>query len=226
MTAPDRRTFLNPPNLEDDRPLPAETARALDEAARALRKALVLLRESTEHTGLEAAYSAAIENEFDPRRVSTHAQALWSYLRTPGGEEHMLSMHALLMTGQPHAQPGMYRTVGVSVGRYRAPPPGDVPTLMEKLWAYCRTEGLDPVVQSAWTHLVFETIHPFADGNGRTGRALVSRLLGGPLPLSRWIMERRHQYYRLLDSGSGTEWLEWFARGVREESERVLKEAG
>jgi Fic family protein len=65
--------------------------------------------------------------------------------------------------------------------------------------------GLDPVVRMAMAHYQFEAIHPFTDGNGRTGRVLNSlylvqtELLTLPiLYLSRYIIARKSQYYRLL----------------------------
>jgi Fic family protein len=57
------------------------------------------------------------------------------------------------------------------------PPPELVPELMEDLTAFCTRETLPAVAQAAIAHAQFETIHPFADGNGRTGRALVQLVL-------------------------------------------------
>ena len=207
--------------------MPPELKRALDEAGRALERGLPAGLDRTEADRLvsaETAHSAAIEDEYNPERTRAHARALAKYLRAPAGEEAMLRMHREMMKGQAHAQPGMYRTVGVSVGRHRPPPPAQVPELMGKLWEYVSLEGENRVERAAWAHIVFETVHPFADGNGRTGRALIGRILEKPLPLSRWIFSHREGYYNLLDSGTGPGWLEWFALGVREESERVATE--
>lgn len=76
---------------------------------------------------------------------------------------------------------------------------------------------LDPLVRIAVTHYQFEAIHPFFDGNGRTGRILiilqliVSRLLEIPvLFLSRFIIERKAQYYHGLRSVTERgEWESW-----------------
>jgi Fic family protein len=58
------------------------------------------------------------------------------------------------------------------------PPPHDhVPTLMEDLCDFCNQDALPGVAQAAIAHAQFETIHPFVDGNGRTGRALVHVIL-------------------------------------------------
>ncbi len=53
------------------------------------------------------------------------------------------------------------------------PPENLVLPLMEDLVAFCNDDGLPPVAQAAIVHAQFETIHPFVDGNGRTGRALM-----------------------------------------------------
>jgi Fic family protein len=57
------------------------------------------------------------------------------------------------------------------------PPPELVRHLLDDLVAFCNDESLPPVAQAAIAHAQFETIHPFVDGNGRTGRALVHMVL-------------------------------------------------
>jgi Fic family protein len=57
------------------------------------------------------------------------------------------------------------------------PPPELVPDLMEDLCTFCNSESLPAVAQAALAHAQFETIHPFADGNGRTGRGLIHLVL-------------------------------------------------
>jgi Fic family protein len=67
------------------------------------------------------------------------------------------------------------------------PPPEHVPMLLEDLCAFLAEDSVPALVQAAIAHAQFETIHPFIDGNGRTGRALVHvvlrrRLDRHPLP--------------------------------------------
>ncbi len=57
------------------------------------------------------------------------------------------------------------------------PPPEDVPTLLDDLIAFCNDDGLPALAQAAVAHAQFETIHPFVDGNGRAGRALIHLVL-------------------------------------------------
>ncbi len=79
------------------------------------------------------------------------------------------------------------------------------------------SSDLDPLVRVAVAHYQFEAIHPFFDGNGRTGRILIilqlimNRLLEMPiLFLSRFIIERKAQYYRSLRAVTERgEWEDW-----------------
>ena len=86
---------------------------------------------------------------------------------------------------------------------------------------------IDPLVRMAAGHYQFEAIHPFTDGNGRTGRVLNSlfliheELLTLPiLYLSRYIIENRADYYRLLlavtRDNDWEAWLLYLIQGVRE----------
>ena len=87
--------------------------------------------------------------------------------------------------------------------------------------------ALDPLIRMAVMHYQFEAIHPFTDGNGRTGRVINSLflihedLLTLPIPyLSRYIIQNREDYYRLLlditREGAWEPWLLYFIRGVEE----------
>lgn len=60
---------------------------------------------------------------------------------------------------------------------YVPPVPGAVPGLLDDLVAFCNSDALPPLAQAAVAHAQIETIHPFADGNGRVGRALVHIVL-------------------------------------------------
>lgn len=87
------------------------------------------------------------------------------------------------------------------------PPPQAVPDLLEDLATFCNGDQLPAVAQAAIAHAQFETIHPFADGNGRTGRALIYMVLGrrglatrvSP-PVSLTLATRARDYVRGLDS--------------------------
>jgi len=103
---------------------------------------------------------------------------------------------------------------------YYTPPDNNstIVSLMTNLEKYINeTNGADPLVRMAVMHYQFEAIHPFYDGNGRTGRIanvlyLVSKdLLDTPfLYLSRYIIRNKNDYYRLLRSVTYEQkWEEW-----------------
>jgi Fic family protein len=60
---------------------------------------------------------------------------------------------------------------------YVPPPAEHVPALLDDLVEFSNTDDYPPLVQAALAHAQFETIHPFADGNGRAGRALIHVVL-------------------------------------------------
>ncbi len=86
------------------------------------------------------------------------------------------------------------------------PPPSDlVPALMLDLVARINKGGGHPIVEMAIVHAQFEMIHPFEDGNGRTGRALMQIMLQksrlntpATLPLSASLAVRSDQYLASL----------------------------
>lgn len=100
-------------------------------------------------------------------------------------------------------------------------PPEGEKLLREKLAEWERylheAEDIDPLIRMAVMHYQFEAIHPFTDGNGRTGRVLnllylvEQGLLNIPvLYLSRYIMRRREDYYRLLlQVTTDAAWEDW-----------------
>jgi Fic family protein len=130
---------------------------------------------------------------------------------------------------------GRYRSISVRVGGHLPPPPGDVSGLMFELldWWNTRAASLSPVLSSAILHYRFEDIHPFADGNGRTGRALALWELYRRgfdthhiFSVDEYYWEDRPRYYAALEAvrHSGEDlsgWLEYCAEGLRQTLERV-----
>lgn len=125
---------------------------------------------------------------------------------------------------------GQVRTAQNWIGRnshsprnatYIPPPPEHVSTLLEDLCAFMNRQDLAGVVQAAIAHGQFETIHPFADGNGRVGRCLIHTLIIrqglAPRyvpPISLILAGRASQYIEgLVDFRDGRvdEWIEMFA---------------
>lgn len=101
--------------------------------------------------------------------------------------EVLLEVHNLLMDRSPTPElGGALRDEQGWIGggsfnpcnaTYVPPPPDRVPELMNDLVAYVNTDHHSPLTQAAVAHAQFETIHPFADGNGRAGRALIHIVL-------------------------------------------------
>ena len=97
--------------------------------------------------------------------------------------DNILAMHRELTRGLQQDS-GVLRTQWVWIkgdspvtADYVAPHHERVPAALEDLVAFMNRRDIDPLAQAAIAHAQFETIHPFTDGNGRTGRALISALL-------------------------------------------------
>ena len=150
--------------------------------------------------------------------------------------EDIFELHRLLAdTVMDQGEAGRYRVIAVRVGRHFPPPASDVsPRMFELLdWWNKRAIELSPVLSSAILHHQFEWIHPFADGNGRTGRALALWELFRRgfdshhiFSVDEYYWEDRPAYYEALDGvrqagGDLTGWLEYCAEGLRQTLERT-----
>ncbi len=117
---------------------------------------------------------------------------------------------------------------------YTPPAPEYIDAKMRAWEAFANSDTLtDPLIKMALLHYQFEAIHPFADGNGRTGRIInvlyliKENLLSLPiLYLSDYIIRNKNQYYSLLQSTTQNEtWEEWvlfMLRGVDETARNTL----
>ena len=130
--------------------------------------------------------------------------------------ESLRQLHATLMGEDPIA--GRIRTrqnwvgAGLFGGPQQAhhvgPPPEAVPALLDDLVAFINAHSDEnPLVRAAIAHAQFETIHPFPDGNGRTGRALLQYMylrdgLSGAaaLPVSAALMLAKLDHFKALDA--------------------------
>lgn len=150
------------------------------------------------------------------------------------GHAEILSLHRI-MAGDvmDQGQAGEYRTIRVKVGDYIAPRAEQVRPMMTDLLAWWNKESISPILSSAIVHHQFETIHPFADGNGRTGRMislweLYRRGFDNHhiFSIDEFYWEDRPRYYTELEKvseadGVLTSWLEYSAEGLRGILERV-----
>ncbi|HSJ31153.1 MAG TPA: Fic family protein [Longimicrobiales bacterium] len=140
-------------------------------------------------------------------------------------------IHERLMLKSPHPHlAGRIRTVQNWIGGndynpcgadFVPPPPEHVEGLLDDLCAAVNDDVLPPLVQAALVHAQFETIHPFEDGNGRTGRALIHVVLkrrgvatNYVPPISIMFANSRQRYIDGLTAfrGDGVRaWIEHFA---------------
>jgi Fic family protein len=123
---------------------------------------------------------------------------------------------------------------------YTPPIASDVPRLMSEWenFANSQSEEIDPLVRCALSHYQFEAIHPFSDGNGRTGRILMvlqliqTGILNSPvLFISGYLNRNRAEYYRLLrEVTTRSDWspflqfmIEGFFRQARETKNTLFR---
>jgi len=96
---------------------------------------------------------------------------------TPLSEKNILDIHSLVLMDRREDR-GVYRRVPVTITGTQAklPQPWEIPVEMERLLLeyHGEMQALHPVERAALFHLRFEAIHPFIDGNGRTGRLLIN----------------------------------------------------
>ena len=156
--------------------------------------------------------------------------------KRPLTHEDILALHRLIAGGvMDQGAAGRYRQIGVRVGRHVPPPAHEVSGLMRELldWWNGPSGPWSPVITSAIVHFRFEDIHPFADGNGRTGRMLALWELYRRgfdthhiFSVDEYYWEDRPRYYRALQEvrergGDVSGWLEYVAGGIRLTLDRV-----
>ncbi|MCL2747365.1 MAG: Fic family protein [Oscillospiraceae bacterium] len=122
--------------------------------------------------------------------------------KTPMTETIIRMIHSLVLTDRPEDK-GVYRSIPVRImGAHKEPPqPYLVPVQMEQLLYSFNIGKRHPIERAALFHLDFEGIHPFIDGNGRTGRLIINLMLmqcGYP-PINVKFADQR-RYYDCFDS--------------------------
>ena len=175
-------------------------------------------REIDEIKGAHAAYSKI--SEFNPLESSA-----------------LLKAHAL-MTKNLVECPGKWRKCNVGVfnargeAMHHAPPWDQVPFLMKDLFNWLKKSKDVPLVKSCIFHFVFETIHPFSDGNGRMGRFWQTAILGKwnelfyALPIENMVRIHQRRYYKALNESQKREDARAFVDFMLDMILRTLKAKG
>ena len=142
----------------------------------------------------------------------------------------LLKTHAIMMRGLS-TDAGYFRARGVGVYKgseliHMGTRPEYVPTLMQQLIDWTKKSKIHPLIKSCIFHYEFEYIHPFSDGNGRTGRLWHTLILSKWEPLFAWlpieslIFERQSEYYKALaisdNEGKSTKFIEFMLTVIRD----------
>ena len=142
-----------------------------------------------------------------------------------------------------HNNAGIRKTSGTNLvnsktGKIIYTPPQEekeIRDLLKNLEDYIneKEDNVDPLIKMALIHYQFESIHPFYDGNGRTGRILnvlylvLNNLLDSPiLYLSNYINKNKDEYYKLFtefrENNNYEDWIIYILKGVEETSKKTI----
>lgn len=203
----------------------------------------------------EDVYKAAIkddpEKSDDVQETKNYKKALEAGVKLietqPLSQSVIRQIHQILMDGARGKDkgPGKYRTGDVWIGargtnqdeaRYVPPNALHIAELMKKLEEFMNKTDLHPLIACGVIHHRFEAIHPFEDGNGRTGRLVVTlyllktNMLAAPMLYpSGYFEKRRSEYMDALHAVDTSEdwytWLIFFLKGIQTQAELSLKVA-
>jgi Fic family protein len=190
---------------------------------------------------------------YETREVNNYKTALFhaveSLEKLPISHRLICETHDKLLGGLPNSRggnklPGQYKQFQNWIGglkiekaRFIPPTPEDTVKCMDGLEAFINRENpdtIDPLLEAALVHYQFETIHPFADGNGRVGRILIPiillerGLIANPVFYpSAAIEERKDEYIELMYNvsarGEWDQWLLFFLKICSETCESSVK---
>jgi Fic family protein len=147
---------------------------------------------------------------------------------------HKLLMNEMLKTA------GNFRKVNVGVGgengvSHIAPQPDLVPKLMVDLFSWLRDSDEHPLIKSCVFHYEFEFIHPFSDGNGRTGRLWQSVILYHwkeafiVIPTESIVRDHQEEYYKAIEDssnlGESTPFVEFMLEVILEAIKSSVKDS-
>ncbi|WP_300465191.1 Fic family protein [Desulfobacula sp.] len=184
------------------------------------------------------------------RGIAKMMKELYAEYQHSLSHEMLFSWHGNLMLGNPKSKAGKYRTykedMQIVSGRidkpkvhFVAPPSAGIPQEMNQFidWFNQTAPGgktpLSPLARAGIAHFHFVTIHPFEDGNGRIGRALVTKVLSQSMKnpvltaVSCRINQDKKQYYKTLNaqnkSNEITPYLTYFSKTILESQQAMVE---
>jgi Uncharacterized conserved protein len=125
----------------------------------------------------------------------------------------IFDLHSLIMTGKSGLTKNFRKEMGAIFNQsgevvYLSPPPTKIKDYIDKLIHYVNSGEPNPFINAFISHLVFEKIHPFLDGNGRVGRLLILSIILSKkgsdyffVPFEKELEKERESYYYHLDIG-------------------------
>ena len=154
-------------------------------------------------------------------------------------KKFIYELHSLVMTGEEeetksfrHEMGAIFNQAGVAV--YLSPPPTQINSLIDRLIEYINSNVEKfPLICALVSHLIFEKIHPFVDGNGRVGRLLIFSILkakgygeGYLISFEKYLDENKSDYYFFLDQGykNTEEYLVFMLGAFLKESKDLKKQ--
>lgn len=180
------------------------------------------------HTTVEALLEAQVKSEKEQDSATKEALRYKTALRkgfeSLKGYNSLPTRIILNIHGQLMPNGGDFKKQGNKIAKgsetvYTPPPPTQINNLMSNWENYVHSlnEEIDPLVKVAISHYQFEAIHPFLDGNGRTGRIIIVlqmvlyNLLDWPvLYASGHLIKNRQKYYsNLLNITKSNKWLDF-----------------
>ena len=195
----------------------------------------------TTNDDLYKAFSSNLNTDPSTKEVLRYREALWdafSKMKKPSDYSEKLAVEIFKTITDKKEE---IRKVQVYIGSsnhvvYTPPSPGNI--LKEKLnnWfdIALKDKSVDPLIKMTMLHYQFEAIHPFSDGNGRTGRILNvlylcnEKLIDLPvIYLSKFILDNKNDYYKFLrevtENKKWENWILFMLDGVNETAKLTLK---
>jgi Fic family protein len=195
----------------------------------------------TTNDALYKAFSSNLNNDASTKEVLRYREALWNAftkMKKPSEYSEELAVEIFKTITDKKEE---IRKVQVYIGSsnhvvYTPPSPGKI--LKDKLdnWfgIALKDKSADPLIKMSMLHYQFEAIHPFSDGNGRTGRILnvlylcKEKLIDLPvIYLSKFILDNKNDYYKFLrevtENKKWENWILFMLDGVNETAKLTLQ---